>query len=340
MRKLLVIFAAVVVLIAGACGGDDDNEAKGPSGPQTYAVDVDANAPLEHQISAYFPGKLTVRPGDTIEFTNKSKGYPHTVTLGVKADGSNRPPIITDKGVNAAAFGPCFTDTEPSAQLTACPTPPNPANPPAFAGKGYWNSGVIQNGSTQPGASNKTTVKLADNIPAGDYSFVCMLHPFMIGTLTVAPSDDVRLTPTAVRANADTASAKAISDAAALKPPAATAGAVAAGWGDRITAVNKFDPTSINVKVGDEVTWTSVSPYEPHTITFNGKFSGPEDPAATAPAGVKSGGTFTGGLAHSGFIGAPPIVPSNKFSLKFGKAGTYNYVCLLHPTMTGTVTVT
>ena len=89
--------------------------AEGPSGAQTYEVDVDAAASPEYMVATYFPAKLTVRPGDTIVFNNKSKAWPHTVTLGIKADQSNRPPTVTDKGENPAAFGPCFTDTEPSA---------------------------------------------------------------------------------------------------------------------------------------------------------------------------------------------------------------------------------
>lgn len=56
--------------------------------------------------------------------------------------------------------------------------------------------------------------------------------------------------------------------------------------------------------------------------------------------------TFTGeeGYVNSGWMwpegqappGAPPIT---SFTLTFEKAGTYNYICVIHPWMTGTITV-
>jgi plastocyanin len=338
MRKILVIVLAAVALLGAACGDDNDNEAKGPEGPQSYAVDVDAAAQPQFQVGAYFPGALTVRPGDTIVFTNKSASHPHTVTLGIESD-ANRPALITAKGENPVAFGPCFTDQAPTPQLTACPTPPNPASPPAFTGKGYWNSGLIAT-SAGPTIPASITVKLADTIAPGDYRFLCMLHPFMAGQIKVAAKDTDRKSPTEVRAAADAAAQQMIAATAALKPPTAAAGTVTAGWGDRVTAVMGFDPATINVKTGDTVTWKTASPYEPHTVTFQSPFKTPSDPGATAPAGVKSGGTYTSGFTSSGLFGPAPFFPSDTFSLKFSKAGTYDYVCAIHPGMKGQVVVT
>lgn len=339
MRKTLIVMLAALALIATACGDDDDGT-DAPSGAQTYDVDIDADADPQFQISTYFPAKLTVRPGDTINFRSASKAHPHTVTLGIKADQSNRPALITPQGENPVAFGPCFTDTEPSTQLAACPTPdPNPASPPAFAGKGYWSSGILSK-AAGPTTPANITLKLDAATPPGDYTFLCMLHPFMTGVLTVADDDGDRQAPTAVRADAEAAAARAIEATADVKPRAATPGNVTAGWGDNITAVNLFDPQAITIKAGETVTWTATSPYEPHTVTFESKFTSPGDPAVSMPAGVKSGGTYTGGFTSSGFFGPEPFFPGNTFSLKFSRAGTYQYVCAIHPPMTGTVTVT
>jgi plastocyanin len=282
-----------------------------------------------------------VRPGDTIVFTNRSKENPHTVTLGIKADQSNRPPTVTDKGMeNPVAFGPCFQDAAPTTSLVACATPPNPAAPPAFNGTGYWNSGVLSQ-AAGPDAASAITLKIGDAVPPGDYTYLCMLHPFMVGSLTVAANDTDRQAPTAVRSAADADAAKAVAASAAISPPAATAAnAVTAGYGDRITAVLKYAPAQLSVKVGDTVTWKDASPYEPHTVTFNSPFKTPGDKGALDPAGVKSGGTYTSGFTSSGLFGPPPFAPTAEFSLKFGKAGTYNYVCTIHPGMAGTVTVT
>jgi plastocyanin len=338
MRKTLSITLVVVALVAAACGGGG-KKAKGPTGPQTYNIQVDAATPPGQQISAYFPGVVKVRPGDTLVFTNKAAGTPHTITFGLKNDNSNRPAPVTQAGApNPVAFGPCFTDADLAAGATACPTPPNPANAPAFGGKGFWNSGVIANNT--PNTSPKVTVKLGDSIPVGLYKYVCLLHSYMAGAIKVMPKDKQRLSPTAESANGDAAATKAVTSAAALKPPAAQPGKVTAGWGDRVVAINGFDPATISAKVGELVTWTAANPYEPHTVTFQSTFTSPEQPGALAPAGVASGGSYTSGLTSSGIFGPPPFFPSASFSLKFSKAGTYKYVCVLHPGMAGTVTVT
>lgn len=334
MRKTLFTLLAVVTLIGAACGKDDkDKAAAGPTGAQTYVVDVDAAAAPQFQVSTYFPGSVTVHPGDTITFQSKSVGNPHTITLGIKADQSNRPNPET---ATALVFGPCFTDADLAPGATSCPTPPNPAAPPAYAGKGFWSSGVITNADP---ASKTATLKLADTIPDGSYAYLCLLHPFMGAVIKVDKAAE-RLTPTAVRAAAETASAKAIADANALKPPAATAGTVTSGWGDRITVVQGFDPATISIKVGETVTWKNATAYEPHTVTFKSTFKPGEEAASAAPAGDKSGSSYTGGFTNSGFFGPAPFFPAPTFSLKFPKAGTFDYVCAIHPGMKGTVAVT
>ena len=55
---------------------------------------------------------------------------------------------------------------------------------------------------------------------------------------------------------------------------------------------------------------------------------------------VTDGGKFDGtGFRSSGFVppGPPPLLG---YSLTFTKAGTYSYVCLIHPKMGGVVKVT
>jgi plastocyanin len=338
MRKILFILVAVLALVGAACGNDDnDKAAEGPTGPQTYTVDADAAAPPQYQVSTYFPGALTVHPGDTIEFQAKSVGNPHTITFGIKADNSNRPAPVDAQGKeNPLLFAPCFTDTEATTTMNSCPTPANPAAAPAYAGKGFWSTGAISNAAPLPKSAKLT---LADSIPDGTYTYMCMLHPFMAGSIKV-DKDAERLTPTAARAEADAASAKAITNANALKPPAATAGTVTAGWGDRITVVQGFDPAVITIKAGETVTWKNATAYEPHTVTFKSPYKTPGDEGIPAPHGDKSGSSYTGGFTSSGFIGPAPFFPSSTFSLKFTKAGTYDYVCAIHPGMAGKVTVT
>jgi plastocyanin len=72
----------------------------------------------------------------------------------------------------------------------------------------------------------------------------------------------------------------------------------------------KFQPSNVNVKVGDTVTWTNDDSVG-HDVTGDDFKSG-------EPGAMGSGDTFE----HT-----------------FDTAGTFDYVCTVHPGMKGTVTV-
>jgi amicyanin len=73
-----------------------------------------------------------------------------------------------------------------------------------------------------------------------------------------------------------------------------------------------FGPASITVKVGATVTWTN-GDQDPHTVTSQAK----DGPLKSAT--LNNGDTY---------------------QYTFTKAGTYDYLCTIHPFMTGTVVVT
>lgn len=85
--------------------------------------------------------------------------------------------------------------------------------------------------------------------------------------------------------------------------------------GDGAAAVtvegSSFKPSSVSVKVGDTVTWTFKDSFD-HTVTADDK-------------------SFDSGTKKSG--DAP-------FEHTFATAGSFTYKCAIHPSMTGTVTVT
>lgn len=89
------------------------------------------------------------------------------------------------------------------------------------------------------------------------------------------------------------------------------------------TTALKFTPSTLNIAVGDSVTWefSSVA----HTVTFQ---------QGTANAGEYGG---------VGSTGSPPadIPASSNASVgrRFQTAGTYNYRCSIHPGMLGTINV-
>ncbi len=70
----------------------------------------------------------------------------------------------------------------------------------------------------------------------------------------------------------------------------------------------KFTPSNVTIKIGTTVTWTNQDK-SPHIIASNDKM-------------------FNGNL-H----------PKGTFSYTFNKAGTYDYHCNIHRTMTGTIIV-
>ena len=350
MRSLVIL--SVVVLAGGACSSEKPRAStattaqapSGPTGPQSYSVVVDGPSTLGAEnlvLGTYFPKTLAVRPGDTVVFENRSSNDVHTVTFGLKADRSDQPGLAKDGGENPTVFEPCFTADAPKPDLT-CPAPPAAA--PEFAGKGYWNSGVILPTALPPEAGPKqATVKVAAGTTPGPYTVFCLLHPFMQGTINVVATDGERQSPAVVSAAADKELGDAKIEANGLPAPAhapsATGAAVTASWGDKLVAVNRFDPETVSVKVGQTVVWRDASEWMPHTVSFQPPFKTPSDPHAFLPAGAKSGARFAGGVSHSGMIGPKPFLPADTFSLTFTKAGTYPYLCLLHPGMAGTVKV-
>lgn len=79
------------------------------------------------------------------------------------------------------------------------------------------------------------------------------------------------------------------------------------------TAVNitnfAFTPATLTVKVGDTVTWTNKDE-EPHTV-----------------------------VANDGSFHSPGLDANATYSFTFTKAGSFDYICSIHPFMHGTVVV-
>jgi plastocyanin len=99
-------------------------------------------------------------------------------------------------------------------------------------------------------------------------------------------------------------------------PTGGTTGGTQTGGGTNPVQTNAvgvgddfFNPANIQVAVGTTVTWTWAATAVTHNVTFND--------------GVASGDKGAGA----------------NYSRTFSTAGTYNYHCTIHPTMTGSVLV-
>ena len=109
---------------------------------------------------------------------------------------------------------------------------------------------------------------------------------------------------------------------------------------DPTIAVLEFMPEEVAVDVGTEVTWVW-SGTEPHSVTFLAP-----DTTLPAPgsdfslfAPTPAAGPYEGGsLVNSGLVPLGPDAPA-PFTMSFSKPGDYEYYCVIHPLMVGTVRV-
>jgi len=143
-------------------------------------------------------------------------------------------------------------------------------------------------------------------------------------------------------------------------------GAYLAGFGtqdNNPVLANEFLPRTIHAKVGEKVTWAFVGT---HTVSFDVPRYFPIlaiakdgtvkiDKRANSGGGTKfaenypdnagdtyivDGGSWNGtGFRNSGLSPDTGDNQAAAYSLTFTKAGTYQYACLIHPKMVGTVVV-
>jgi plastocyanin len=113
--------------------------------------------------------------------------------------------------------------------------------------------------------------------------------------------------PTTVTTTTTTTTPTGGGATAAVEVPAPDASTGEYGQGKN-EAQSSFTPSNITVSVGGTVTWTN------HDIT--------------AHTTTSTGGAWNGALN-----------PGGTFSRAFPTAGTFDYRCTIHPTMSGTITV-
>lgn len=149
--------------------------------------------------NGYDPGAIVIHPGDTVTWT--VAGGIHTVTSAAM--------------VNATAF-----QFDSSIQF------------PVEAALADLGPDLL----LPPGSVYDLDT---GTLPAGTYTYICKIHPGMMGNLTITSPP----TPTPTIVN------------------------VVAGWGDHLYAVQAFAPENLAVAQGTIVRWTLTNPLEPHTIT-------------------------------------------------------------------------
>jgi plastocyanin len=127
---------------------------------------------------AMFPATQTVAVGTTLRFSMSASSYEvHTATFGL-GDPLNQPTSYLGDLVARFQNDP----VTPSQAVYPSDPPGTVASlSPTLHGNGFWSSGQLDVSSTSP-LPNSNAVKFT---APGTYTFYCLIHPFMKGTVTV-----------------------------------------------------------------------------------------------------------------------------------------------------------
>jgi plastocyanin len=353
-RIAAALVAAAALAAPAAAGAATKTVQVGPFGAQAKQFQDafgDANA--------YFRRTVTIHRGDRVRW--KNNGF-HSVTF--VPDGEAPPALIAPdastpvSGVNDAAGNPFWFNGQPSLRPNLLAVTPQ-------GGKRFDPAELMNSGL--PLAEGPPPPYVLRFNRKGTFRYLCVVHPGMAGKVrVVGRSRDI---PTFGQ---DRRAAKREQKAALERVQRLTTGLGTEDLQNTIQAGNdrrsgatvfRFFPENPSFKVGDTVTlqMPAVSS-EAHTFTFgptNGKdayndqlaasFFGEvvdprggypsENPAAGVPTITPA--THGNGFFNSGILdqdSASPLPASTKVT--FGAPGSYSLICVIHPFMTRTVTVT
>ncbi|MCI0560803.1 MAG: plastocyanin/azurin family copper-binding protein [Nitrososphaera sp.] len=156
-----------------------------------------------------------------------------------------------------------------------------------------------------------------------DYEYFCTLHPHMVATLTILPAEGEVAGP--APASNETGQQEQAGEQPTVNqtgpsgPVGGTVTTVSIVVGASVPTNNEFFvPETVQTTVGSMVTWTNEDT-APHTAT-----SGVVENNVPKPDGA-----FDSGLLNKG----------QSFSFVFDSPGEFDYYCLVHPYMTGKITV-
>ncbi len=303
----LAVFALLLVALPGLLASNA--HAAPATKAQTWNVMVGSESRSGAiQTMAYGPKKIWINAGDTVHWVSNSM-EPHTVSF-------------------IDAKHPAVPFDLTTAYMTTATSKHTISKPGQFR-----SSGIM---APAPDAVFADAVKSYDLkfLNPGKYHYLCYLHGKAMSAVVVVrkagksyPHTQADYDAMATEAsNADIEHGLNLWDDAL---GSADSHHVYVGAADMTAMVNRFIAGSIVVKVGDSVTFdTSRNMFPvPHTITF-----GPPPANPLAPTGDPT--NYQGAALSSGVILPPGFgPPPSTFTVKFTKAGTYSYVCLLHAGM-------
>jgi plastocyanin len=300
---------------------------------QTVKISAGAESPNgDIQLLEFAPVNITINAGDTVTWSLDSTEF-HDVVF----TGGGQPPDFVQPGPDGVFVNP----------LAAFPQGGS-----SYDGNGLAGSGLLNKGQTY---------SLTFPNP-GTYTYYCAIHAGMAGSIQVQPSGQTADSQAAIDArrsaqiNTDIANKgvpTVMSNLGELPTEGATVGVVAGAQVGQAD-VDRFFPPRVVVHTGDSVTWVWKTEDTPHTVTFLAGQPAPDvivpqpqpngpprlqlNPQVLAPSGDPT--NFEGApFLNSGFLQPAPGQPTPTFTVSFNAPGTYDYLCLLHAGMVGTIVV-
>jgi plastocyanin len=328
-RAALATVSVAVLALGAACGSSDNSKnaakSKASGVVQNEPITIRAGVadPTHTQIAVlqYMPAKATVAVGQKVSWSWNDTKEPHSVTFFPPGQSAPAP------GSDPALFAP---------------TPPTGA----YDGTALVNSGLAPQGPQAVPPFEMTFAK------PGTYNYSCVIHPQMVGTITVVAAGQAGDTAAAVTTRGDQEKGQWLAEgndafqkmqsaapASTKNRDGTTTWKIEMGASTPHTDILAYAPVPANVKHGDKVTFVNNS-MAPHTASFFNQqppIQDPESPAAQkaapGPSPQKLNGKDlfnTGTLPPNAPPGAGPPEAARSFTFSVPTAGDYQFVCIYH----------
>lgn len=331
--RFLLVAALVIGLLVGVLSASLGSAAAQDMAPAHYVVQAGGGGPANIDLLQFAPQNLKVHRGDTVSWA--INGF-HTVHVGTV----QWPDLVV------------MTDVDGTM---------TPAVNPAIAFGNTQSGATYQGGEATSGLFLDPSVpplfSLTMDVDTGSYSYLCDVHPGMIGYVEVVGNDEAIPDPSEVSLQAAGEFGATVGglmaqfgelEASATSSDAMMTGFTVGSPGIGRGTINQYFPTAITVHAGDSVTWTiPETSIEPHTISWppaRGQDVVPIEQAGGPP--ILSLGPTIAPMTESGAeIGADGVFssglldPGSVFTLTFTEPGVYNFTCNIHPGMAGVVVV-